>query len=172
MEWSSSGIRRGSKRHPVWPFAPVCSTAGAASPSPIASTELGVAWKATPKILRLRSPPARSAQDDNLRAPIAHRPSPIAHRSSPIAHRPSPIASAGLPDDKIVELCLREEPEILGLSASMSRGIAQAVAFAAKVETLPHPPRVVLGGLAARLPATDALARALTAADLVKYLAV
>jgi methanogenic corrinoid protein MtbC1 len=75
-----------------------------------------------------------------------------------------------LPDDEILDLCRRESPDILGLSASMSPGISRARTIAARVQELPHPPRVVLGGLAARLPGAEGLQVAQTAADIESFL--
>ncbi len=76
----------------------------------------------------------------------------------------------GLSDDEILDVCRRESPEVLGLSASMSPGIARARAIAARATELPRPPQVVLGGLAARLPGTEGLQLAQTAADINSYL--
>lgn len=72
----------------------------------------------------------------------------------------------GLPDDEILELCARERPEVLGLSASQEYGLEHVRAISNRARRLAHPPRVVVGGLASRLPAAAVFDRALTTADL------
>ena len=73
-------------------------------------------------------------------------------------------------DQEIMELCRVERPELLGLSSALCTGIARVRAISALVAGLPRPPRVVLGGLAARLPEAEGLDRAFTPAEIQDYL--
>jgi len=73
---------------------------------------------------------------------------------------------AGLSDEKILSACEVEKPEILGLSAALAETLPGIRALAARAAELPHPPRVVVGGQAARLPQAADLDRAFTAEEL------
>ncbi|MFI5347209.1 MAG: B12-binding domain-containing protein [Elusimicrobiota bacterium] len=76
----------------------------------------------------------------------------------------------GLPDAEIIEMCRRENPALLGLSASMRPGLDRARAVVALAAKLPNPPRVVVGGLASRFPEAAGLERMLTVGDLAAAL--
>jgi methanogenic corrinoid protein MtbC1 len=84
---------------------------------------------------------------------------------------PARAVIGGLPDGEILDLCRRETPAVLGLSVAQNSGLARARAIAASARSLPRPPRVVVGGLAARLPEADDLERACTVEDLLRLLA-
>ena len=76
----------------------------------------------------------------------------------------------GLPDGEILDLCRRVSPAVLGLSVAETAGLLHARAVVEAVRSLPRPPRVVVGGLAARSPKAEGLERAFTAAEMLPYL--
>jgi methylmalonyl-CoA mutase cobalamin-binding subunit len=77
---------------------------------------------------------------------------------------------AGISDDEILDACKVEKPEILGLSAAVGETLPGIRALAARAAKLPRPPRVVVGGQAARLPQAADLERIFTAEELESLL--
>lgn len=66
------------------------------------------------------------------------------------------VLSSGLPDDELLEHCLREQPEFCGLSVSLPEGITRARLLARRLMDEPRiRSRVFLGGYAFRTGATD-----------------
>jgi methanogenic corrinoid protein MtbC1 len=77
---------------------------------------------------------------------------------------------SGLPDDEIVKLCRLKRPEVLGLSVAMEAGLPRVRAIKDRLGDLQRPPRVVVGGLAARLEAAAEFERVQTVADILPLL--
>ena len=105
-------------------------------------------------LLERRAPPAGRARV--LIAPIHGNAHTLGPRFAALRLRDLGVTaralSPNLADAEIAEICRREEPEILGLSASLKEGLPRARGLAALVRGLPLAPGVVLGGLAARMP--------------------